>query len=177
MQKFGIDYLDTYSPVVRIESVRLVMLIAMVLSLDCAHVDFVTAFLNGELTDVTIYIEQPEGYEDGTDRVCKILKGLYGLKQVSKIWNDTLHKVLIKLGFVQCVHDAGVYWRRHEGRVVYLTVYVDDIVVAGSPSDISGVVQDLTIHFKLKNLGWVQHLLGMEVKYIPGRMLSLCQRA
>lgn len=68
MQKFSIDYLATYSPVVRIEYVRLVMLIAMLLGLECTHADFVTAFLNGDLVDVVIYMEQPKGYEDGTGR-------------------------------------------------------------------------------------------------------------
>ncbi|KAE9211724.1 hypothetical protein PF002_g18442 [Phytophthora fragariae] len=94
--KFGLDYLETYSPVVRIESVGLIMLIAMSLGLECKHIDFVTAFLNGELVDVVIYMKQPESYEDGTDRVCRLRKGLYGLKQASKIWNDTLHKVVLE---------------------------------------------------------------------------------
>ncbi|KAE9004408.1 hypothetical protein PR003_g19146 [Phytophthora rubi] len=96
LQKFGLDYLETYSPVVRIESVGLIMLIAMSLGLECKHIDFVTAFLNGELVDVVIYMKQPESYEDGTDRVCRLRKGLYGLKQASKIWNDTLHKVVLE---------------------------------------------------------------------------------
>ncbi|OWZ17902.1 hypothetical protein PHMEG_0008094 [Phytophthora megakarya] len=74
----GIDknYLETYYPVVRIESVRLVLLLAMILGLECRHVDFVTALLNGVLSDVDIYMEQPEGYDDGSGRVCKLLKGL-----------------------------------------------------------------------------------------------------
>jgi hypothetical protein len=177
LQKFGLDYLATYSPVVRIESVRLILLIAMFLGLECKHVDFVTAFLNGELVDVVIYMEQPEGYEDGTDRVCRLRKGLYGLKQASKIWNDLLHKVLIEIGFVQCTFDAGVYWRRRAGRVVFLTVYVDDIVIAGVPADIDEVVGALAARFKLKGLGSVSHLLGMEVNYRPGRMLCLSQTA
>ncbi|KAG2804899.1 hypothetical protein PC111_g18058 [Phytophthora cactorum] len=177
LQKFGIDYLCTYSPVVRIESVRLILLIAMFLGLECKHIDFVTAFLNGELIDVVIYMEQPEGYEDGTDRVCRLRKGLYGLKQASKIWNDTLHKVLIELGFVQCGFDAGVYWRRRNGRLMFLTVYVDDIVIAGVTSDIDDVIHQLALRFKLKNLGRVRHLLGMEVNYLPGRMVCLSQTA
>jgi hypothetical protein len=175
LQKLGLDYVVTYSPVVHIESVRLILLIAMFLSLECKHIDFVTAFLNGELLDVVIYFEQPEGYADGTDRVCR--KGLYGLKQTSKIWNDTLHKVLIELGFMQCTFDAGVYWRRRAGRVVFLTVYVDDIVIAGVPADIDAVVGELAARFKLKNLGRVHHLLGMEVNNKPGRMLCLSQTA
>ncbi|KAE8905227.1 hypothetical protein PF010_g19471 [Phytophthora fragariae] len=68
----------------------------MSLGLECKHIDFVTAFLNGELVDVVIYMKQPESYEDGTDRVCRLRKGLYGLKQASKIWNDTLHKVVLE---------------------------------------------------------------------------------
>ncbi|KAE8970706.1 hypothetical protein PF004_g23654 [Phytophthora fragariae] len=84
----------------------------MTLGLECKHIDFVTVFLNGELVDVVIYMKQPERYEDGTDRVCRLLKGLYGLKQASKIWNDTLHKVLLELDFMQsptmlaCTRDA-----------------------------------------------------------------------
>ncbi|KAE9114878.1 hypothetical protein PF006_g19408 [Phytophthora fragariae] len=68
----------------------------MSLGLERKHIDFVTAFLNGELVDVVIYMKQPESYEDGTDRVCRLRKGLYGLKQASKIWNDTLHKVVLE---------------------------------------------------------------------------------
>ncbi|KAE9347966.1 hypothetical protein PR003_g6652 [Phytophthora rubi] len=149
LQKYGLDYLATYSPVVRIESVRLVLLISMFLDFDCRHIDFVTAFLNG----------------------------LYGLKQASKIWNDTLHKVLVELGFVQCTFDAGVYWRRRADRVVFLTVYVDDIILAGVPADIDEVVAQLAARFKLKDLGRVHHLLGMKVHYRPGRMLTLSQTA
>ncbi|OWZ13301.1 putative mitochondrial protein [Phytophthora megakarya] len=68
-QKYGLDFLETYSPVVPIESVRLVLLLAMILGLECRHVDFVTAFLNVVLSDVDIYMEQPEGYADGSGRV------------------------------------------------------------------------------------------------------------
>ncbi|KAG2767390.1 hypothetical protein PC129_g14328 [Phytophthora cactorum] len=91
------------------------------LGLDRRHVDFVTAFLNGELVDVDIYMEQPEGYHDGTDRVCRLLKGLYGLKQASKIWNDTLHANLVMIKFTQCIFDAGVYYRQGVHGMVYLT--------------------------------------------------------
>ncbi|OWZ12427.1 putative mitochondrial protein [Phytophthora megakarya] len=77
IQKYGIVYLQTFSPVVHIELVRLVMIMALIQGLDCRHFDFVAVFLNGELMDVEIYIEQPEGYNDGTGRVCRLLKGLY----------------------------------------------------------------------------------------------------
>ncbi|KAE9233117.1 hypothetical protein PF004_g9734 [Phytophthora fragariae] len=177
LQKFGIDCLTTYSPVVRIESVRLVMILALMQGLDCRHVDFVTAFLNGELADVDIYMEQPQGYDDGSDRVCHLLKGLYGLKQASKIWNDTLHAYLVELQFVQCVFDAGVYYRNGTHSLIYLTVYVDDIVIAAKPADIEIVVRELSARFEVKDLGRVKHLLGMEVNFQPGVILCLSQTA
>ncbi|POM81882.1 Integrase catalytic core protein [Phytophthora palmivora] len=147
-QKYGLDYLETYSPVVRIESVRLVLLLALRLGLECRHVDFVTAFLNGVLCGMDIYMEQP--------RVCKLLKGIYGLNQVSRIWNNTLHKHLIMIGFKY---------------KIYLTVYVDDIVIAADPRDI------VKVKFRLKDLGRVKHLLGIEINYKPGKLLCISQTA
>jgi hypothetical protein len=75
-------------------------------------VDFVTAFLNGELVDVDIYMAQPEGYDDGSGRVCKLKKGLYDLKQASRIWNNAWYKYLTEIGFVQCTYDLGIYWTK-----------------------------------------------------------------
>ncbi|KAG3136761.1 hypothetical protein PI124_g15216 [Phytophthora idaei] len=83
-QKYGADYLETNSPVVGIESVRLLLILAHLLKLDCYHVDFITAFLNGLLRGVRIFMEQPDYVNDGTDRVCELLKGLYGLKQAAR---------------------------------------------------------------------------------------------
>ncbi|OWZ07985.1 hypothetical protein PHMEG_00019547 [Phytophthora megakarya] len=108
-------------------------------------------------------------YEDSTNRVCRLRKSLYGLKQASKI--------LVEIGFVQCTHDAGVYWRSLEKRVVFLTVYVDDIVLAGISADTEEVIKQLALHFKLKHLGRVRHLLGMEINYLSGCMLCLSQKA
>ncbi|GMF22868.1 unnamed protein product [Phytophthora fragariaefolia] len=150
-QKYGLDYLETNSPVVRIESVLLVLLLALLLGLDCQHIDFVTAFLNGVLEGVEIYMEQPEGYDDGSGRVCKLLKGLYGLKQASRIWNNTLHTHLVELEFRKCTFDAGV--------------------------DVKKVVEALGKKYKIKNLGRVKYLLGMEINYVPGKILCISQTA
>lgn len=144
----------------------MVMIIALMQGLDCRHVDFVTAFLNGELVDMDIYMEQPEGYHDGTDHVCHLLKGLYGLKQASKIWNDTLHAYLLNLKFRQC--DAGVYYREGTSGMIYLIVYVDYIIIAAKSADIDIVVHELATKFEVKDLGRVKHLLGLEINFHPG---------
>ncbi|KAG2789812.1 hypothetical protein PC116_g9315 [Phytophthora cactorum] len=99
------------------------------------------------------------------------------LKQASKIWNDTLHAYLAQLKFTQCVFDAGVYYRQGAYGMIYLTVYVDDIVIAAKPMDIQVVVQELGAKFALKDLGRVKHLLGMEINFIPGVIACLSQTA
>lgn len=108
MQKYGIYYVATNTPVGRFASVQLVMIVALRLGPDIRHIDFVTAILNGELVDVDIYMEQPEGYDDGSRRVCKLKKGLHDLA-VSRIWSDTLHKYLTEIGLVQYIYDLGLY--------------------------------------------------------------------
>ncbi|POM77776.1 Gag-pol Polyprotein [Phytophthora palmivora] len=122
----------------------MLLILAFLLDLDCCHVDFVTAFLNGELKGVKIYMEQPEYFDDGSGRVCELLKGLYGLKQASRLWYQTLHKHLLDIGFTQCDFDVGLYQHWKDGRVVYVTVYVDDLLIAAKKEDIEQVIEDLS---------------------------------
>ncbi|POM71561.1 Integrase catalytic core protein [Phytophthora palmivora] len=172
-QKNGIDYFETYSPVVRIESVRLILILALLLGLDARQIDFITAFLNGVLTGVEIYMEQLEGYEDDTDQTCLLLKGLYGLKQASGIWNQTLHKHFLKLGFEKCTFDAGIYYKKGDKNIIYVTVYADDLVIVGETDDINNLVKELGATSPPKDLGRVRFLLGMEINFEPGKMLCI----
>ena len=84
-QIYGIDYLDTYAPVVKLASIRILLAIAAVFGLEIHQMDVVTAFLAGDLKE-EIYMEQPEGYEmNGKDMVCRLIKSLYELKQVPRV--------------------------------------------------------------------------------------------
>ncbi|KAE9289052.1 hypothetical protein PR003_g25654 [Phytophthora rubi] len=176
-QRFGFEYWDTYSPVVRITTMLLILLIALLLNLDARHVDVETAFLNSPLRDVTIYTEQPEGFDDGTGRVCWLQKGIYGLKQAARIWYQTLHAYLEELGFKRCAYDVGLYVKYVDGRIVIVTVYVDDMMIVGKTKDIDAVIEALRLKFTMKDLGRVRHLLSMEIHYEPGVMLCLSQTA
>lgn len=82
--------------------------------LDIDQMDAVTAFLHGKL-DEEIYMTQPELFSDGTNKVCRLHKSLYGLKQASRVWNQQLDTALKKIGFVRCVSDACIYHKRNDG--------------------------------------------------------------
>ncbi|KAE9306464.1 hypothetical protein PF008_g21467 [Phytophthora fragariae] len=129
----------------------LILLIALLLNLDARHVDVETAFLNSPLRDVTIYTEQPEDFDDGTGRVFWLQKGIYGLKQAARIWYQTLHAYLEELGFKRCAYDVGLYVKYVDGRIVIVTVYVDDMMIVSKTKDIDAVMEALRLKFTMKD--------------------------
>ena len=98
LQQPRFDFNETYAPVVRIETVRLLLAMVPRLDLRVQQMDIKGAYLNGILKE-TIYMRQPEGYSDGTDRVCKLNRTLYGLKQAGREWNQQLDLRLQSLQF------------------------------------------------------------------------------
>ena len=108
-QTEGLDYFDTYSLVMRINSIMMVLAIATLRNLEVHQIDVKTTFLNGEL-DAEIYMEQPEGFSAPGQKmkVCKLVKSLYGLKQASKQWHEKFDNVMMSQGFkIEC--DKYVY--------------------------------------------------------------------
>jgi hypothetical protein len=101
-QIYGVDYLDTYAPVVKLTSIRILLAIAAIYGLEILQMDVVTAFLAGELEE-EIYMEQPEGFEIGSreDFVCRLRKSIYGLKQAPRVWNEKIRRFLKSIGFEQ----------------------------------------------------------------------------
>ncbi|OWZ10428.1 polyprotein [Phytophthora megakarya] len=92
---------------------------------------------------------------------------------VSVSYSKTLHDHLEEIGFEQCDFDVGLYKRWKDGKVVYITVYVDDLLIAGKMNDIESVIEELSQKFPFKNLGRVKHILSMEVHIIPGEVLCI----
>ena len=131
-QKYGQDYDETFSPVVRFESLRMIIALSVQRCLKVHQMDVTTAFLNGELND-EVYMKQPEGYvvKGKENLVCKLKKSIYGLKQSPRCWNSVLDQFLKKIGFVQATSDPCLYIAS-EGELFLIAVYVDDIVLAGS---------------------------------------------
>ncbi|GMF24220.1 unnamed protein product [Phytophthora fragariaefolia] len=165
-QKYGVDFWETYSPVVAQEAVKFILLLALHLGLNARRVDFVTAFLNGPIDDdVEIYMEMPEYFDDGSGHVCRLLRSLCGLKQAPMIWYRTLDKYLRQCGFRRTKMDGGVYTRSVGSSPIFVAVYVDDLVIVGTDENIELVLNELRAKFQIKDLGPVIDLLHMQIPY------------
>jgi transposase InsO family protein len=133
LQKEGYDFFDTYSPVTRITSIRVLMAIAALHNLEIHQMDVKTAFLNGDLEE-EIYMEQPEGFViPGQERkVCKLVKSLYGLKQAPLQWHLKFDEVMMSNGFKINECDKCVYIKNTDNGYVIVCLYVDDMLILGS---------------------------------------------
>ena len=176
-QKLGIDYEETFSPVVRFESLRALLSYAAQYNLEVHQMDVYSAFLNGTLNE-NIFVTQPEGFTvSGKEHlVCKLNKSLYGLKQSPKCWNDELDKYLRALNFKQLDSDPCMYINNNNNdELIILAIYVDDIVIASRSTEyIQKIKNDLNARYKMKDLGKLNHFLGVNVTQNE-RVISLDQ--
>jgi hypothetical protein len=177
-QQHGIDYFETFSPVVKMSTVRLVLSIAISRQWDIRQLDISNAFLHGVLNE-DVYMHQPPGFQDPSKPgfVCKLHKAIYGLKQSPRAWYSRLSDRLCQLGFVPSVADTSLF-TFHQGAVImYLLVYVDDIIiVSSSPSITQLLLQQLSVTFPVKDLGPLHFFLGIEVASNSGGMTLTQQK-
>ena len=181
-QIYGVDYYETYSPVARLASFRLLMAIAARNGWALDNFDFDQAFLNSKSgEDEVIYLEQPPGYEtkDREHWVHRLLKPLYGLKQGLKNWYDALHKALLELGFTRSEAGHGVFFKRVGKDIVILAIHVDDGIVTGNNvALIKQFKEEMNKKYKITNLGPVYSLLGIKVtRDLVEKTISLSQQA
>ena len=163
-QKYGDDYDETFCPVVRLESLRVLIALAVQYGLKLHQVDVTTAFLNGELEE-EVYMRQPEGFitQGKEHMVCKLNKSIYGLKQSPRCWNTALDNQLKQMGFIQSVSDPCIYTDAG-GDKFFIGVYVDDIILAGhSDKRIQEVKDALAMQFDIKDIGNLHYFLGIKV--------------
>ena len=129
-QKEGVDYEETFSPVAMLKSIRILFSIATFLDYEIWKMDVKTDFLNGYLEE-SIYMMQPKGFmaKGQQKKVCKLLKSIYGLKQASRSWNLRFDETIKIYGFEQNVDEPCVYKYIKQKKVVFLVLYVDDILL------------------------------------------------
>ncbi|KAK1420482.1 hypothetical protein QVD17_22111 [Tagetes erecta] len=163
-QREGLDFDETFSPVVKMVTIRCVMSLAVQNNWPLFQLDVDNAFLYGSLNE-EVYMSLPEGYfNDSKTKVCKLVKSIYGLKQASRNWNEKLTKTLIDIGFVQSKSDYSLYVKTHGDNISILLVYVDDIILTGNnQSEIQNIKSLLSSTFRIKDLGCLKYFLGMEV--------------
>lgn len=165
-QRKGIDYDETFSPVVRHSSLRLLIALAANLGLKIEHMDVKTAFLNGNLNE-KVFMRQPPHFEEKgkEDYVCLIQKSLYGLKQAPRSWNMKLHTELESLNFKRCKNEPCVYIRRTNKDTTILAIYVDDILIFhNNDKEVAKVKRELMSKFEMKDLGRAELFLGLRIK-------------
>ncbi|KAM1729771.1 hypothetical protein ACFX12_020113 [Malus domestica] len=177
-QQEGIDYEETFFPVAMIKSIRILLAIAAYHDYEIWQMDMKTAFLNGYLEE-ELYMTQPEGFVSKSEKakVCKLQRSIYGLKQASRSWNIRFDTKIKTFGFTQNEDDNCVYQKVVGDAVVFLVLYVDDILLFGNDTVVlSSVKVWLSKTFHMKDLGDASYVLGIKLyRDISRKLIGLSQ--
>jgi hypothetical protein len=174
-QQHGIDYGDTFSPVIKPITIRTVLSLAVASNWDIRQLDVTNAFLHGVLSE-DVYMTQPPGFVHSSypTHVCHLRKALYGLKQAPRAWYSRLSNRLLNLGFHGCKSDTSLFIYRSGKDLILFLIYVDDIIVTSpNPTSINTLITTFQTDFALKDLGPLHFFLGVEAhKTASGMYLS-----
>ncbi|KAK1697662.1 hypothetical protein QYE76_014359 [Lolium multiflorum] len=176
-QRYGLDYEDTFSPVVKPTTIRLLLSLAVTRGWTLRQLDVQNAFLHGVLEE-EVYMRKPPGFVDPArpQHLCRLVKALYGLKQAPRAWHAQLGAALRAHGFVPSTADTSLFIFQRPQLTMYLLVYVDDIIlVSSSVAATDRLIVALGSEFALKDLGKLHCFLGLEVTY-SGDGLTLSQQ-
>ena len=167
-QVAGLDFEETFAPVARLESIRILLAYAAHHSFRLFQMDVKSAFLNGPIKE-EVYVEQPPGFEDERypDHVCKLSKALYGLKQAPRAWYECLRDFLIANAFKVGKADPTLFTKTCDGDLFVCQIYVDDIIFGStnqkSCEEFSRV---MTQKFEMSMMGELNYFLGFQVKQL-----------
>ncbi|GJY09460.1 retrovirus-related pol polyprotein from transposon TNT 1-94 [Tanacetum coccineum] len=164
-QTYGIDYSETFSPVAKINTIRVLISIAANKGWPLHQFDVKNAFLHGELKE-EIYMEAPRGFTDsfGEREVCLLKKSLYGLKQSPRAWFGRFTLAMKHYGFKQSNSDHTLFLKQRGNLITCLIIYVDDMIITGNDKEeITKLKKNLFTEFEMKDLGRLKYFLGIEV--------------
>ena len=160
-QTYGVDYWETFAPVAKMNTVRILLSYAANMDWDLQQFNVKNAFLHGDLEE-EVYMEIPPGFNDEKTqgKVCKLKKALYGLKQSPRAWFDRFSKAMISFEYQQSNADHTLFIRHHKGKITLLIVYVDDIVMTGDDKEEMARLKNLLAReFEIKDLGKLRYFL------------------
>ncbi|KAJ0881424.1 putative RNA-directed DNA polymerase [Helianthus annuus] len=177
-QRPGIDYEETYSPVVDATTFRYLISLVIQEGIDLRLMDVVTAYLYGSL-DTDIYMKLPEGFKlpnscKSSSREhlsIKLNKSLYGLKQSGRMWYNRLSEYLSKEGYKNDSVCPCIFIKRSGSEYVIIAVYVDDMNIIGTPGELQKAVEYLKREFEMKDLGKTKFCLGLQIEHLKGGIL------
>jgi len=178
-QKYGINYAETFSPVVRYETIRLIFALAAEYKLHLHQMDVKTAYLNSGLQH-DVYMAQPENFVDPEypEKVLKLRKALYGLKQSGREWNNKLNDTLNSMGFYACQSEPCVYIKQGKN-INIIAVYVDDLLIASSDLiELKVIKKQISESFQVIDKGQAKYFVSLEVERDGDTgTIYLCQKS
>ncbi|GJU81697.1 putative zinc finger, CCHC-type containing protein, partial [Tanacetum coccineum] len=164
-QKEGVDYKETFSPVSKKDSLRIVMALVAHFDLELHQIGVKTAFLNGDLHE-DVYMAQPQGFKSkGQEHlVCKLKKSIYGIKQASRQWYLKFDEVMKKHNFIKNRVYQCIYLKMSGSNFIILVLYVDDILLASNNIDLLHELKRfLSRNFDMKDLGEASYVIRIEI--------------
>ncbi|KAJ9535920.1 hypothetical protein OSB04_un000919 [Centaurea solstitialis] len=177
-QRPGIDYEETYSPVVDATTFRYLISLVIQEGIDMRLMDVVTAYLYGSL-DTDIYMKLPEGLK--LPESCKVSsrehcsiklnKSLYGLKQSGRMWYNRLSEYLLKEGYKNDSICPCILIKKSGPEYVIIAVYVDDLNIIGTPCELPRAIECLKRGFEMKDLGKTKFCLGLQIEHLKDGIL------
>jgi Reverse transcriptase (RNA-dependent DNA polymerase) len=157
----GKDFDEVFAPVSRHATFRMLLSMATSRDLELHHIDIKTAFMNGEIQE-ELYMQPPPGWGDGT-KVWRLFKGVNGLKQAARAWNEKLTSTLQTLGFKASKSDASLFIAGTHPNATFLMCYVDDILIAGNIFAVNRTKEAIAKCFRCDDLGEANLFLGMKI--------------
>lgn len=160
------DFNETYSPVLRYSTLRLLFALSVNLDLNMNHLDVPTAFLNGYINEC-VFMELPENSEHVNNcksKVLKLKRAIYGLKQSARAWYVRVEESLLKLGYNKSKYEPRLFMKCHNNVKVYVALFVDDFFVFyNCKTTYQELKNVLESEYKIKDLGKIKQCLGMNV--------------
>lgn len=167
---------EVYSPVAKMSTLKILLSVSCSRGYYIEQMDVQTAFLNGKV-NTNIYIYQPEGFIMGKNKVCKLNRALYGLRESPRTWYNCFHEHMLSLEFAVSKIDSCLYFKQKEDWTIYLILYVDDLLICCSDVEkLNEIKKLLKNRFEMKDLGKVQNYLGIDIEYDQtNKCMSLSQ--
>jgi hypothetical protein len=165
----GVDFDETFAPVARLESIRILLSIACHLDFKLYQMDVKSAFLNGVLQE-EVYVEQPKGFQDPhhphhPHHVYKLKKALYGLKQEPRAWYERLTTYLLAKGFTRGQADRTLFIINQGTHKLIAQIYVDDIIFGATLDSLAHEFsEEMKLEFEMSMIGELNYFLGLQVK-------------